>query len=78
MPLSCERFRDHLLNFGYVNEAKMVYDYLKGVGEYDPDTRQHYFKLRDIYNYNQYMSKGKHEREFDFRQFLFKTISSNG
>ena len=24
------------------------------------------------------MSKGKHEKEFDYRQFLFKTISSNG
>lgn len=39
MPLSVEKFENTILAFGYPNESKMVYDFLKGVGEYDHDTR---------------------------------------
>lgn len=78
MPLSVEKFESTLRAFGYPAESKLVYDYLKGVGEYDHGTRQTYFTIRDIYNYHNMMSKGQHDKAFEYRQFLFKCISSNG
>ena len=77
MPLSSEKFESTLRAFGYPNESRMVYDYLKAVGEYDHGSRQTYFTIRDIYNYHQMMSKGKHDKAFEYRQFLFKSISAN-
>ena len=55
--------------------------FLQGVGEYDYATKQNYFTLANIYKYYDTMAgkgaKGKFETDFDFHEFLFKSISHN-
>ena len=67
--------------FGYPEESQKVYAFLKGIGEFDNQSRQTYFTIRDVYKYRQMMMdkqhKGKFEVDFDFHEFFFKCISSN-
>ena len=81
MKLSVNKFAEMIRNFGYPQEAEKVRVFLKGIGEYDLVDKQHYFKLRDIYKYRQMMidkaPRNKFESDFDFHEFLFKTISRN-
>jgi len=39
MKLSAEEFRNQLSKFGYPAESDKVFDFLKGVGEYDGETK---------------------------------------
>lgn len=67
--------------FGYSDESWQCLSFLKGVGEYDSSTKQNYFTLRDIGKFHTVMvgkgAKGKFETDFDFHEFLFKSISHN-
>jgi len=82
MNLSAEKFKEMIKSFGYVEESDIVYDFLKGNSEFDFQKKEHFFTLRNIYQYRQMMQEKqdgkKFEIDYDFHNFLFKSISSDG
>ena len=81
IKLSAREFATMVTNSGYKAEGQVVLAFLNGVGEYDQQTKQYYFTLKDLYKYRQMMievaPRGVYETDIDFHEFLFKSISSN-
>ena len=79
--MSAEMFSHFVHQLGFPQEAASVLTFLKGIGQYQFQEKQHYFTIRDVYKYRQMMvekgAKNKFESDFDFHEFFFKSIAHN-